>query len=217
LSSVYEQIARIGKAASSPRRLEILDLLTQGPRTVEAIANEVDQSLANASQHLRSLHAARLVESKKDGLYVTYRLASDEVRSFILALRSVAEARLAEIEQLKRTFFESRGGFEPVDREALVRKIRRGEIILLDLRPPEEFVSGHIPGSRSIPLRELRRKLATLPKSREIVAYCRGPYCVFAAEAVMVLRARGFKAIRFDEGVAEWRERGLPLETGAEE
>jgi rhodanese-related sulfurtransferase len=213
--AVYEQIARVGKAASSPKRLEILDLLAQGPRAVEAIANEVDQSFANTSQHLRVLHASRLVESRKDGLHVIYRLASDDVRSFVLALHSVAEARLAEVERLTREFFEARGGFEPVDREALVKKIRRGEVTVLDLRPSEEFLAGHLPGARSIPLPELRRKLATLPRSREIVAYCRGPYCIFAAEAVTVLRARGFKAVRFDEGVAEWRERGLPIEAGA--
>ncbi len=211
-NAVYRQIARAGKAASSPCRLEILDLLAQGPRTVEAIAVEVEQSLANTSQHLRVLHAARLVESEKKGLHVAYRLASDEVRSFALSLRAVAEARLVEVDVAVRGFFVEQYGFEPVDRELLVARIRKKDVTLLDVRPKEEFEAGHLPGALSIPLPELRRKLAAIPKSREIVAYCRGPYCVWAADAVRSLRARGYRATRFDLGVAEWRERGLPIE-----
>jgi rhodanese-related sulfurtransferase/DNA-binding transcriptional ArsR family regulator len=213
--AVYEQLARIGKAVASPLRLEILDLLAQAPRTVEAIGEETGQSTANASQHLQVLRRARLVEARKDGLYVTYSLAGDEVRAFVLSLRRVAEARLAEVGRITREFYEERGVLEPVDRDALVKRVRRGEVTVLDVRPTAEYEAGHIPGARSIPIDELRKKLATLPKSREIVAYCRGPYCVYSAEAVKILRARGFKAVRFDEGVSEWKDRGLAVEEGS--
>jgi rhodanese-related sulfurtransferase len=213
--AAYEQLARIGKATASPIRLEILDLLAQAPRTVEAIAEEIDQSIANASQHLQVLRRARMVERAKSGLFVTYDLAGDEVRSFVVSLRRAADARLAEVERITRDFFAARGALEPVDREALVKRIRRDEVTVLDVRPAEEYAAGHIRGARSIPIDELKKKLSSLPKSREIVAYCRGPYCVYSADAVKVLRAHGFKAIRFDEGVPDWKERGLPVEVGA--
>jgi rhodanese-related sulfurtransferase len=213
--SIYEQLARIGKAAASPKRLELLDLLAQGPRTVEVLASQMGQSLANVSQHLQVLRGARLVESQKDGLYVTYRLADDGVGSFLLALRRLAESRLVEIEHVMRGFLEEREELEPVDREALVKRIRRGEVTLLDVRPAGEFHAGHIPGALSVPTEDLKRRLSSLPKSREVVAYCRGPYCVYAVDAVKVLRARGFKAHRLDEGVLEWRARGLPIEASS--
>lgn len=210
--AVYEQFARVGKAASSPKRLELLELLGQAPRSVEALAKQTDQSVANVSQHLQVLRAARLVEARKDGLYVTYRLADEQVVSFLRALRSLAEARMEEIGQVTRAFLEERDALEPVDREALIRRLQSGEVTVLDVRPVEEFHAGHIPGAVSMPLAELKRRLDSLPKYREVVAYCRGPYCVFAVEAVQTLRAGGFNAVRFDEGIAEWRARGLPVE-----
>jgi rhodanese-related sulfurtransferase/DNA-binding transcriptional ArsR family regulator len=210
--AIYEQLARIGKAAASPRRLELLDLLGQGPRSVEALANETNQSVANVSQHLQVLRAARLVDAKKDGLYVTYRLADEGVAKFFLTLRELAESRLEEIAEVAQSFFEARDALEPVDRDVLVERVRSGEVTVLDVRPAEEFHAGHIPGAVSIPVAELKRRLASLPKYREVVAYCRGPYCVFAVDAVKVLRDNGFKAVRMDEGVLEWRARGLPIE-----
>lgn len=210
--AVYEQFARVGKATSSPKRLELLELLGQAPRTVEALAKETGQSVANVSQHLQVLRGARLVDARKDGLYVTYRLADEQVASFLRALRTLAEARMEEIGRVTQAFLEERDALEPVDREALVQRLRRGEVTILDVRPVEEFHAGHIPGAVSMPLRELKRRLDSLPRYRDVVAYCRGPYCVFAVEAVQVLRERGFRAVRMDEGVPEWRARGLPVE-----
>lgn len=210
--AVYEQFARVGKATSSPKRLELLELLGQAPRTVEVLAKETGQSVANVSQHLQVLRGARLVETRKDGLYVTYRLAGEQVVSFLRALRTLAETRIEEIGQVTRAFLEERDALEPVDREVLVRRLRSGEVTILDVRPVEEFHAGHIPGALSMPLGELKRRLDSLPKYRDVVAYCRGPYCVFAIEAVQVLRKSGFQAVRMDEGVPEWRARGLPVE-----
>lgn len=210
--AVYEQFARVGKAASSPKRLELLELLGQAPRTVEALAKETDQSVANVSQHLQVLRAARLVEARKDGLYVTYRLADERVVSFLRALRSLAEARMEEIGQVTHAFLEERNALEPVNRDALIARLRSGEVTVLDVRPVEEFHAGHIPGAVSMPVAELKRRLDSLPRHREVVAYCRGPYCVYAIEAVQTLRADGFNAVRFDEGIPEWRARGLPVE-----
>ena len=212
--AIYEQFARIGKAASSPIRLELLDLLGQAPRTVEALASQTGQSVANVSQHLQVLRAARLVEADKEGLYVTYRLADEDVGAFYRALRSLAELRLTEVEHITRAFFEDRDALEAVDREALVKRVKRGEVTLLDVRPVEEYRAGHIRGAVSVPIADLKRYLAKLPKSREVVAYCRGPYCVWAIEAVKTLRARGFNAVRLEDGVPEWRSRGLPIEMG---
>jgi rhodanese-related sulfurtransferase len=214
--AIYEQLARIGKATSSPIRLELLDLLSQSPRTVESLVAETGQTVANVSQHLQVLRAARLVESEKEGQYVTYRLAGDEVAGFLLAVKALGRARLTEIDHVTRAFLEERGALEPVDRDALVKKVRRGEVTVLDVRPVEEYRAGHIPGAISVPPTELARRLAKLPKSREIVAYCRGPYCVYAVDAVKTLRARGFKAVRLEEGVQEWRARGLPVEVSQE-
>jgi rhodanese-related sulfurtransferase len=215
--TIYEQLGRVGKALASPRRLELLDLLCQGPRTVEALANEAGQSLANTSQHLQVLRAARMVEAEKHGLFVTYRLADEKVCACFRGLRTLAESRLHEIEAVTRQFLEERGEMEPVDRDALVSRVRGGEVTLLDVRPPEEFEAGHIPGAVSVPLAELGRRLAELPHDRDVVAYCRGPYCVLAVKAVEMLRARGFRAIRMEEGVPDWRARGLPVEVTAKE
>ena len=206
--AIYEQLARLGKATSSPKRLELLDLLSQGPRTVEALAEHASISVANASQHLQVLRAARLVEAEKKGLYVEYRVAGEEVSRFLLALRGLAEARLAEIDQVTRSYLDGRGAMDAVDSEELFRRVKAGEVTVLDVRPSEEYRAGHLPGALSIPLGELEARLRELRKTREIVAYCRGPYCVMAVEAVELLRKKGFKAHRMELGVVDWRARG---------
>jgi rhodanese-related sulfurtransferase len=215
-TAIYEQFARIGKAIANPSRLELLDLLCQGPRTVEALAKEAGLGLANTSQHLKALRQARLVEAEKAGLYVTYRLADEQVCQFFQSLRSLAETRLAEIREITHEFLADRKGLEPVDREALLNKVRDGAAIVLDVRPAEEYRAGHIPGALSIPLKELERRLSDLPRERDIVAYCRGPYCVLAVEAVEMLRARGFSAFRLEQSVQDWRAEGLPVLVGEE-
>jgi rhodanese-related sulfurtransferase len=215
-TAIYEQFARIGKAIANPSRLELLDLLCQGPRTVEALANEANLGLANTSQHLKALRVARLVEAEKAGLYVTYSLADEQVCQFFRSLRSLAETHLADIREITREFLADRKGLEPVDREALLNKVRDGAVIVLDVRPAEEYRAGHIPGALSIPLKELERRLSDLPRGRDIVAYCRGPYCVLAVEAVEMLRARGFSAFRLEQSVQDWRAEGLPVLVGEE-
>ena len=212
--ALYQQLARIGQALASGPRLALLDLLRQGPRTVEALAQEAGLTLANASQHLKVLRQARLVEAEKRGIFVTYRVADQAVDDFYGALRGLAETRLAEVQQIARTFVEKRGSLEPVDRRLLLQRVRAGEVTVLDVRPVEEYRAAHIAGAVSVPLKELEKHLGGLPKDREIVAYCRGPYCVLAPEAVKLLRARGYRAVALDDGVAEWRARGLPVAAG---
>jgi rhodanese-related sulfurtransferase/predicted transcriptional regulator len=214
--AVYEQFARVGKAVSAPKRLELLDLLCQGPRTVESLADQAAVSVANASQHLQVLRAARLVEAEKRGLYVEYRLADDQVCRFFRELRGLAETRLAEVEQVTRAYMTERGAMEAVEGDELLRRVREGEVTVLDVRPVEEFRAGHIPGALSVPLSELKRRISELPRRREIVAYCRGPYCVMAIEAVDVLRKKGFRAHRMEQGVVDWRARGWRVEKGEE-
>ncbi len=215
--SIYEQFARIGKALASPKRLELLDLLSQGPRTVEALAGEAAISLANASQHLQVLRTARLVESVKQGIHVQYALVDDDVSPFLHEVRQLARSRLAEISQITRLFLEERGALEAVDGEDLIRRVRSGTVAVLDVRPAEEYRAGHIPGAISVPLSELKKRLAELPRNREIVAYCRGPYCVMAIDAVEVLRKKGFRAHRMEEGVVEWKARGFRVATRTDE
>jgi rhodanese-related sulfurtransferase len=212
--AIYEQFSRLGKAIATPKRLELLDLLCQGPRTVEALAEQAALSVANASQHLQVLRAARLVEAEKKGLYVEYRLADDEVCRFFFSLRRLAEARLAEVEQVTRQYLDARGAMEAVEGEELLRRVKNGEVTVLDVRPPEEYRAGHVPGAISIPVGELKARLRELPKQREVVAYCRGPYCVMAIEAVELLRKKGFKAHRMEQGVVDWRARGWSIERG---
>jgi rhodanese-related sulfurtransferase len=191
--------------------LELLDLLCQGPRTVEVLAKESGLTLANASQHLQVLRTARLVEAEKEGLFVIYRLADQTVCEFFRTMRVLAESRLAEVEQIKRRFLEGREGMEPVDREALLELVREGAVTVLDVRPIEEYNAGHIPGSLSIPLKELKLHLTKLPRNQEIVAYCRGPYCVLSIQAVEMLRAKGFQAVRLEEGIQDFRAMGFPI------
>lgn len=213
--AIYEQLARIGKAMASSTRLELLDLLCQGPRTVESLAKQAGQSLANTSKHLRLLHSARLVETERDGTYVTYRLADDGVCDLYRGLRTVAESRLAEIEAITRDFLRSKDALEPVHGGELARRVSQGEVVVLDVRPRREYDAGHIPGAISVPLSELEHHLDTLPRDREIAAYCRGPYCVMSIDAVRILRDRGFDAVRLEDGVADWRARGLTVEAEA--
>ena len=208
---IYEQFARIGKAVSSPKRLELLDLLCQGPRTVEVLAKESGLAIANASQHLQVLRAARLVAAEKEGLFVIYRLADQTVCEFFRVMRVLAESRLAEVDQIKRRFLEGREGMQPVDREALLKLVREGAVTVLDVRPVEEYNAGHIPGALSIPLKDLKLHLSELPHDQEIVAYCRGPYCVLSIQAVEMLRAKGFQAVRLEEGIQDLRAMGFPI------
>lgn len=210
--AIYEQFARIGKAVASPKRLELLDLLCQGERSVEVLAREANLSVANTSQHLQVLRGAHLAEAEKRGLHVVYRVAEPQVVDFFHALRALAETQLAEVEQLTRRFFADREGLEAVGRETLLERVGSGMVAVIDVRPLEEYRAGHLPGALSIPLAELRRRLAELPRDREIVAYCRGPYCVLSLEAVEILRAEGFRAVRMEEGVQEWQLRGLSIE-----
>jgi rhodanese-related sulfurtransferase len=214
--AIYEQFARIGKAVSSPKRLELLDLLCQGPRTVEVLAKESGLAIANASQHLQVLRAARLVAAEKEGLFVIYRLADQTVCEFFRTMRVLAESQLAEVEQIKRRFLEGREGMEPVDRDELLELVREEAVTVLDVRPVEEYNAGHIPGALSIPLKELKQHLAELPRNQDIVAYCRGPYCVLSIQAVEMLRAKGFQAVRLEEGIQDLRAMGFPITEGQE-
>lgn len=208
---VFEQLARIGKAMASPPRLELLELLSQGPRTVESLAQEAHLTVANASRHLQILRGAQLVEAEKRGVFVQYALANDTVADFVRSLRVLAADRLAELDQVTREFFKGQEPLEGVDRKALLARARKGLVTLLDVRPVEEYRAGHIAGAISIPLEELKSRLAELPHDQEIVAYCRGPYCVFAAQAVELLREHGFRAVRLEDGVTDWRAHGLPV------
>lgn len=216
-NAIYEQLARIGKAVSSSRRLELLDLLRQAPRTVEGLAKESGQSVANTSHHLLELRSHGLVQSEKNGLYVTYRVANEEVSSFFSCLRLLAESQLAEIDRITEKFWTDREEVETVDRKALLERVRKGRVMVLDVRPREEYAAAHLRGAISVPLSELRRRLKKLPRNREIVAYCRGPYCVMATEAVELLREKGYRATRLDLGVPEWREQGFPIEVTNQE
>ncbi len=213
---IYEQFARIGKAVSSPKRLELLDLICQGPRTVEVLAKESSLTVANTSRHLHILRGASLIEGRKEGLYVVYQIADPAVCEFFRSMRLLAEKRLADIEQITRRFLNGREGLEAVDREELIERVRRKSAMVIDVRPVEEFQAGHIPGAISVPLKELESRLAEFPKDKEIVAYCRGPYCVLAIQAVEMLRAKGFRAVRLKEGIPDLRAMGLPIAVGEE-
>jgi len=207
---IFDQFSRIGKAVSSPKRLELLDILCQGERTVEKLAGEAALSVANTSQHLQVLKNSRLVEQQKKGLYVYYRPAP-MVSEFLLSMRRVAENRLAEIEQIKTRFLEGKKGMDPLDKQGLLDRIQAGDVTVLDVRPPEEYQSGHIEGALPVPLHELEMMMMTLPKEKEIVAYCRGPYCVLSVQAVELLNMHGFQALRLEEGIQEWQEMGYSV------
>ena len=213
-AALNEQFSRVAKALASPRRIELLDLLAQGERSVEALAAAAAMTLALASSHLQVLRAARLVERRRDGARVLYRLSGDDVFRLLATLRGVARARLAEVEQLVTTYLTAHDRLEPVSRDELAARLAAGEAVVLDVRPAEEYQAGHVAGARAIPVEELEARLAELPADQEIIAYCRGPYCVFAPTAVGLLRRHGYRARRLVEGFPEWRLAGLPVAKG---
>jgi rhodanese-related sulfurtransferase/DNA-binding transcriptional ArsR family regulator len=213
---LYGQFARIGKALSSPHRLEILELLAQNERTVDSLAIEIGLSLANASQHLQALRQAALVDSRKEGLFVYYRLAGPEVFDVCKAVRCVAEHRLSELERIVHEHFGERADAEAVAMPELLKRARSKDVVILDTRPASEYVAGHIPGAISVPVDHLQRRLGQLTKGKEYVAYCRGPYCVYADRAVELLRANGRRARRLLDGFPEWRAAGHPVASGHE-
>jgi rhodanese-related sulfurtransferase/biotin operon repressor len=212
---LYNQFARIGKTLASPHRIELLDLLAQGERSVEALAEETGLSVANVSQHLRTMRGAGLIESRKQGLFVHYRLAHDSVYGLYTALRKVADERLADLERLVREHFGNRTDPEPVAIEDLLERMHSRRVVVLDVRPPLEYRAGHIAGALSYPVDELKRRLDQLPKGKEYVAYCRGPYCVYADTAVELLIKSGRRARRLAEGFPEWKAAGHPVEIDA--
>jgi len=215
-SALFDGFAAVAKALSSGRRAELVDVLAQGERTVEALAVEIDQSVANTSQHLQVLARAGLVSSRREGTRIHYRLASDTVGELWAALRAVAATRLAGFDDLVAAYMGDRSGLEPVARAELVRRLRDRTTVVLDVRPTAEYDAGHIAGAQSVPFSELRRRLRGIPKDREVVAYCRGPFCVYADDAVRLLRQRGYRARRLEDGFPEWRRADLPVMTGPE-
>jgi rhodanese-related sulfurtransferase/DNA-binding transcriptional ArsR family regulator len=212
--SLYEQFARIGKVLGSPKRLELLDLLLQGERSVEDLASLTEMGIANTSAHLQALRHARLVETRKEGTRVFYRPVGDEVAALVIALQDAARARLAEVDDLVRTHLEDPKEPDAITRRDLKKQLSEGSVVVVDVRPVEEYVAGHIKGALSIPLTELPSRVEELPKNVEIVVYCRGPYCVYAREAVRILQSRGRRARRLVEGMPEWRLARLPVAVG---
>ena len=210
---LFEQFARVGKALSNANRLALLELVAQGARSVEQLAKVSGLSMANASQHLQELRQAGLVTARKEGLRVYYELSGDDVIELLDVIRRVAEDRIAEVQRLVRTYLTTKDALEPIAARELLGRVRKGLVTVLDVRPSEEYQAGHLPGAVNIPLSEIEGRLGKLPKNKEIVAYCRGPYCVLAFEAVKLLRERGFKARRLEAGLPEWRTKGLPVET----
>ena len=213
---LYDGFAEVAKALSSGRRAEIVDVLAQGERSVEKIAVEIDQSVANTSHHLRALARGGLVTTRREGTRIYYRLASDKVAELWSALREVAGEHVAGLERLAAAYLGERDGIEEVNRDELARRLKSGGLVILDVRPPAEYAAGHIAGSRSVPIAELRKHLRALPKDVEVVAYCRGPYCAYADEAVRELTKKGFHASRLTDGFPEWRRAGLPVAVGNE-
>ena len=209
---LYEQVARIGKAVASPKRLQLIELLCQGEKTVEVLAAQAEISVKLASAHLKELRLARLVETRKEGKYVQYRLASTSVANLWVSLRGEAEERLVELQVALANIVEHREELKGFDRKALLKKAAAGEVLVLDVRPADEFATAHLPHARSLPVDELKRRLAELPKDTPVVAYCRGPFCLMAKDAVELLRRRGYRAFHLTDGVAEWRAQGLPIE-----
>ncbi|MEO8424626.1 MAG: metalloregulator ArsR/SmtB family transcription factor [Actinomycetota bacterium] len=213
-TKLFDGFGVVAKALASGRRMEILDVLAQGPRSVEDLASEIDQSVANTSHHLRTMARAGLLLSDREGTRIVYRVASPKVIELWRALRDVASEQVAEIDRLTRGYIGEREGLESVTREELARRLRRRDLIVLDVRPSTEYQAGHIAGARSIPMKELSRRLRDVAKDSDIVAYCRGSYCVFADDAVRTLTRRGYRASRLEDGFPEWRDAGLPVEVG---
>jgi rhodanese-related sulfurtransferase/DNA-binding transcriptional ArsR family regulator len=213
-SALFAQFAAVAKSIGHAHRLELLEQLAQGERSVEVLADRTGLSIANASQHLQQMRRTGLVANRRDGKFVYYRLADDAVLQLLAALRSIAERHVAEVERVVRSYFDARDSMEAVSRAELLERSRAGTVTVLDVRPEDEFALGHVPGALNIPLRGLEARLSELDPAQEIVAYCRGPYCVLSYEAVAALRARGFRARRLEDGLPEWRAAGLPIVTG---
>lgn len=209
---IYTNLARIGAALSSPIRIECLELVAQAERSVEQLSALTGSSVANTSQHLQKLRQAGLIVGRKDGQYVLYRLAGDEIVGLLASLGRVGEARLAEVERIVKVYLTQIDELEPVPAKELLERARKGLVTVLDVRPPEEFAAGHVAGAINIPVRELAKRLRELPKNKEVVAYCRGPYCLMSYDAVSLLRKKGLKARRLEAGLPEWRLAGLPVE-----
>lgn len=213
-NELYGQFARISRALANPHRLELVDLLAQGPRTVENLAREAGLSVANTSQHLQILRTAQLVSVRREGMYSYYSLANERVYSAWRALRDLGEQQLAEVQRVVHSFLDARDQLDPVGKDELLERLQAGDVIVLDVRPEQEYQAGHIPGARSVPVAQLESRLAGIPKDQDVIAYCRGPYCVFADEAVALLRAQGYQARRLADGLPEWRADGLPVVIG---
>lgn len=212
--ALYAQFARLGHAASSPKRLELLDLLSQGEKTVEVLAEQTETPVKNTSAHLRALRQARLVETRREGTYIYYRLADESVARFLQSLQALGRSRLAEVEQITNLYLERRDQLQPVTLKEFRRLVRSGEVTVIDVRPRDEYEAGHIPGALSVPVSELPRRLKEIPKSREVIAYCRGPYCVYSLDAVTLLRKHGYRARRAEAGLPGWRTEGLEVALG---
>lgn len=209
---IFASLARIGTALSSPVRLDLIELLAQGERSVDELATLTGASVANASQHLQKLKQAGLIVGRKDGQFVRYRLAGDEVVALFRALGTAGQAYLADVDRMVRLYFDAKDELEPVPAADLLERARKGLVTVLDVRPPEEFAAGHVPGAVNIPVHELERRLAELPRRKEVVAYCRGPFCLMSFDAVQLLRAKGLRARRLEDGMPEWQLAGLPTE-----
>ena len=209
---IFTNLARIGTALSSPTRIEFLELLAQAERNVEQLANLTGTTVANTSQHLQKLRQAGLIVGRKEGLYVFYRLAGDQVVGLLSALGQVGEAYLAEVERIVRLYLAQKDDLEPVPAKELLERARKGLVTVLDVRPPEEYAAGHVPGAINIPIHELEKRLKDLPKRLEVVAYCRGPYCLMSYDAVALLRRKGLRARRLEAGLPEWRLAGFAVE-----
>lgn len=215
-NQLYEQVARIGKAIASPKRLELIELLCQGEKTVETLATQADISVKLASAHLKELRMAHLVDTRKEGKYVVYRLTSTSVADLWVTLRTEAEERLVELQMALASITEPGADLQGIDRSEILRRAAAGEITVLDVRPQAEFSVAHLPHARSVPIEELKRRLAEVPKNVPVVAYCRGPFCLMAKAATELLRKKGYQAFHLSDGVAEWRARGLPVASPSE-
>ena len=209
--ALFAQFAAVAKTLGHAHRLELLEQLAQGERSVEVLAQRTSLSIANASQHLQHMRRAGLVTSRRDGKFVLYRLADDAVLDLLASLRRIAERNVAEVARVVRNYFDARDALEPVSRKELMKRMRGGSVMVLDVRPEDEFALGHLPGAINVPLHALKKRLSDFDRSQEIVAYCRGPYCVLSYEAVAALRAKGFKARRLEDGLPEWRAAGFPV------
>ena len=212
--ALYGHLSRVAKALASPGRLELLEILAQGERSVDALAQASDMSVANTSHHLQSLRAGGLVQSRREGLQVIYTLSDLEIPKLLASMGRIAERQVAEVESIVRENFDQRDGFTPVKREELLRLLKKGEALVIDVRPESEFRAGHIAGAVNIPIDFLPQHLKTLPQDQEIIAYCRGPYCLFAVEAIQQIRQQGLRARRLEEGFPEWKAERLPVEKG---